>query len=889
MTFSSNRVPKAPRANPNGQLVLASSGEIYGRVGNDVFVLHGVPPDLLRNLLALADGTRSVDTICTELAKRHDGDSLREIVNTLSARHILEDSEADRLPPPGNGSESLVVPPEALGEAVAILGNRTLLDALNRTFGAAGFKHSAAFFLQDFESCATHTFRGLQRDRILAVGALAGNRRPVPTAYKVLNPVSVSSLRQVFEDFKWVVCALEGVPLRAAFDVNQAALESGTPCLFVTASPEEAIIGPTVIRGGTACFRCRVLSTEGIPRGLRDVLPCLPTPMSAGADTLLASLIVRACVEEAASTLGPNRMPARAASLLRITARGERALHPILPNGECQDCAAPPSEAPSVLEHAAAAAATVEIGCIWPISPMAPNPRSSEAYRSVGILGGGTAGYLTALAFRALQPELDVTLIESSAIPIIGVGEATTPELVKFLHSPRFLRREIADLFQRVRPTWKLGIKFRWGRPGDYEFTFPFQRGRLLESHLYESTLNQQSLGAMLMAADRAPVFQRGDNELLSLLHLVRWAYHLDNKRFVRYLQEEAAAAGVHHVDARVRDAELSPCGETIASLITEDGRRLEYDLYVDCSGFRSFLLEEKLGSKFLSYDGTLFTDRAIIGNVQNGGSVKPYTLAETMSTGWCWNIPFEDADHLGYVFSSAFSTVEQATQEMRTKNPGIGDLSLVKFRSGRHEHFWKGNVVALGNAHAFVEPLESTALHMLVLELELLMTHFPASRHDHAVKSVLNRKVSARWDALRWFLGIHYKFNRRLATPFWRTANIEADVSGAEERIALFQERAPLSYRTSLFYTLYPPEFFSDDHAYDTLLLGQQVPARFVEPVENPSDWRRSLALLKHMAASALPQHEVLPYLYAGGERLLFLRNFAEREDSWLHTWLPA
>jgi tryptophan halogenase len=141
----------------------------------------------------------------------------------------------------------------------------------------------------------------------------------------------------------------------------------------------------------------------------------------------------------------------------------------------------------------------------------------------------------------------------------------------------------------------------------------------------------------------------------------------------------------------------------------------------------------------------------------------------------------------------------------------------------------------------------------------------------------------------LRWFLGIHYKFNKRISTPFWQASNNEADISGAVERIALFRERAPLSYQVSLFYTVHPPEFFSDDHAYDTLLLGQQVPARLVEPVEELDGWRRTMTLLKRMTASALPQHEVLPHLYSGGDRLAHLRDFVDREDSWLHSWLPA
>ncbi|HIK07977.1 MAG TPA: tryptophan 7-halogenase [Trichormus sp. M33_DOE_039] len=595
---------------------------------------------------------------------------------------------------------------------------------------------------------------------------------------------------------------------------------------------------------------------------------------------------MQACLEEAIAVLA-HSTPTRATSVVKIDSKGDRIVKRLLPSAECQQCT-PQLDAPlGMLERNAIASAAEEIGRIWPNPLQAKIRPAADSYQTVGILGGGTAGYLAALAFRAFHPDIKVTLLESSAIPVIGVGEATTPELVKFLHSPRFLGLDIVDFYRRVAPTWKLGIKFQWGLPDDYNFTFPFQRGRLLESFLYDATLNNQSLGAMLMNSDRAPIFDQGDGKPLSLLHLIRWAYHLDNRRFIGYLKEEAIAAGIDHLDVQICDAQLAPDGESITHLITEDGRKLAYDLYIDCSGFRSFLLEQKLGSKFVSYQDTLFTDQAIAATVPHNGTIKPYTLAETMNNGWCWNIPFEDADHRGYVFSSAFCSVDQALAEMRAKNPGMGEPWVVKFRSGRHEHFWKGNVVAIGNSYAFVEPLESTALHMIVLELELLMNNLPASKRDEGIKSTLNRKINERWDALRWFLGIHYKFNRRLSTPFWQAANQDTDISGAAERIALFQERAPLSYRNSLFYTVHPPEFFSDDHSYDTLLMGQKVATRFVETVEDAATWKRQMAILQGMASTAMPQHQALQCLRETRPDLL--HDFTKRRDSWLHTWLPA
>ena len=494
-----------PHANPNGQFVIGSSGEIYALLGANAFVLPGVSPDLLRNLLSLADGTRSVAAICREMAEHHDSTYVLELVNLLSATHLLEDAKSQRSPIPEIPFQMLGVPPEVLETPVAVLGNRALHDVLSRTFSALGFSRCRTFSLRDLQSCTAPSFVRFIGNTF-CVGTLERSSQPVLLQHEVLNAVDVPMLTRILQDFAFVLCVLEGVPLQALFDVNHAALESRVPCLFVIASPEEATIGPTVIRGGTACFRCRAIFAEGIPPAFRDVLPYLSAP-TAGSDTLLLSLIARACMQEVAAILGPSRMPLHAASLLRIRLSGEQVRNPILPDGKCPECGVPPSESPSALAQAATAGAIVEVGQIWPISPMAEAQPAKECYRSVGILGGGTAGYLAALAFREFHPGIDVTLIESSAVPIIGVGEATTPELVKFLHSHRFLARDIVDLFERVGPTWKLGIKFRWGLPGDYAFTFPFQRGRLLESHLYESTINQQSLGAMLMMAVWGPGF----------------------------------------------------------------------------------------------------------------------------------------------------------------------------------------------------------------------------------------------------------------------------------------------------------------------------------------------------------------------------------------------
>jgi tryptophan 7-halogenase len=211
-------------------------------------------------------------------------------------------------------------------------------------------------------------------------------------------------------------------------------------------------------------------------------------------------------------------------------------------------------------------------------------------------------------------------------------------------------------------------------------------------------------------------------------------------------------------------------------------------------------------------------------------------------------------------------------------------DPFVVRFRSGRHKHFWKGNVIAIGNSYAFVEPLESTAIHMIIHELDLLTAHFPSSRHDVAIKGRLNQKISESWDALRWFLGLHYKFNRRLRTPFWQAVNAAANISGAEDRLALFRERAPLSYRRPLFYPFIPVEFFSGDLSFDTILMGQQVAAQLLRPEEKEASWTARINALCHFARRALGQREALALLR---QRPEILMDLISNRESWVHYWL--
>jgi tryptophan 7-halogenase len=510
-----------------------------------------------------------------------------------------------------------------------------------------------------------------------------------------------------------------------------------------------------------------------------------------------------------------------------------------------------------------------------------PQGDDPAAVRTVGVIGGGTAGYLTALALRARRPWLDVTLVESTKIPIIGVGEATVPEMLRFLH--QYLGIEPAEFYASVMPTWKLGIKFEWG-PDPAGFMAPFDWGShsigALGALGVNGSINGFSLGSLLMMADRTAVFDVAGRPV-SLMPYLPFAYHLDNARFVRYLTELAGRRGVRHVDATIAKIVLRG-DDWVDHLRTADGRDLRYDFYVDCTGFRSRLLGDALHVPFQSYAGSLFTDSAVTGNHPHGGHLKPYTTATTMGAGWCWTIPVPESDHLGYVYSSAAIPDDEAGTELSGRFPGIADLKQVRFRSGRHKEAWRGNVMAVGNSYAFVEPLESSGLLMITGTLQLLVSSLPATWSRPTARAVVNRFVGAKWDALRWFLAIHYRFNTRLDTPFWKEARSLTDVSGIQPLLDIYASGAPLARQDRFLQHAMkdaaPPVF--ELAGVDNILLGQHVPAQLLPANETPDQWRMRWLAASALVRRAMPQREALA-AFRSDPRLL--RALFDDPSSWV------
>ena len=501
--------------------------------------------------------------------------------------------------------------------------------------------------------------------------------------------------------------------------------------------------------------------------------------------------------------------------------------------------------------------------------------------KSVGILGGGTAGYLTALALKKLHPALNVKVIESSKIPVIGVGESTTTEIVPFLH--RTLGIDPGEFFQEVEPTLKFGIRFDWGCPGDYQFNFNFFAGHQHESYYYENSIENANWPSVLMTANKIPIIRQEDGELTSFLASVPFSYHLDNKKLIKFLRKTLNARKIEIVDGEVDTVTLDDAG-FVKSLELKEGPSLSYDLYVDCSGFRSKILGQTLKAEFMPFNSTLITNRALTFDLPNNDVVNTYTSVITMNNGWCWKIPMRGENHLGYVHSSEYCDEQTAVAEARAKFGHFEKYKMVEFRSGRHKHAFYKNVFALGNAYAFIEPLESTAIQTAVHSIMTLCKLMPNSLQDKTAIEGINREIAATWDTFRWFLGMHYRFNKKLDTPFWKFCRENVEIGDAKHVIDLFNERPPLSagnFGTNSPYTAWEALVFNS-YSYDTLLFGQKEVAKpLPKPKMSKEEYNGKVRSYHELTKVSLTQHELFKddSLFRAG----LLEQLFDDPDTWI------
>ena len=482
--------------------------------------------------------------------------------------------------------------------------------------------------------------------------------------------------------------------------------------------------------------------------------------------------------------------------------------------------------------------------------------------QNVLILGAGSAGLLAAITIKRKLPSLAVSVVRSSELGVIGVGEGTTPALP--VHLFGFLGLSQARFYAEAEPVWKLGIRFLWG-PREH-FDYPFgQRFEGKWTNLSrpngfyaDEDFHGASLAGALMEAGK--VFRRNPHAGGTPDMNLPFGFHIENLKLVATLEGFARELGVVFVEGRMSGVERGP--EGISALCLDDGRRLEADLFVDCSGFRSELLGRTLEEPFVSYDRALFCDRAVIGGWERTTEpILPYTIAETMEAGWAWQIEHEHHINRGYVYCSQAISDEQACEEFLRKNPQAPrSPRVVKFRSGRYRRVWVENVVAIGNAAGFVEPLEATALGVIAVQCQTLVALLgdAALRPTRTLREVHNDLSAACLDSTRDFLALHYKLNTRLDNAFWRRCRADTDLGALGPLLEFYRENGPMVMASHTLPVSLNP--FGIE-GYLAMLIGNRAPyeARHQATAAERAAWNHIRATLQAQADQGLTVAEAL------------------------------
>jgi tryptophan halogenase len=488
--------------------------------------------------------------------------------------------------------------------------------------------------------------------------------------------------------------------------------------------------------------------------------------------------------------------------------------------------------------------------------------------KSVVVVGGGSAGWMTASYLKKAAPTVNVTVIESAAIKTIGVGEATFSTIKLFFD---FLGLAEQDWMPSCNATYKLAIKFvNWRRDGGW-FYHPFQRYETVDGYnmgewwlklkrhepfdracfsipgLCEAKRSPRFLDGRVFDEGVQDYFGGGRKPKNCFLadHTVQYpyAYQFDARLLAEYLKGYAMARGVRQIVDDVKEVRLREDGG-IDHLLTQGHGALRGDLFVDCTGFRGLLINQALGEPFVSFSDSLLCDRAIAMQVPRDietEGINPYTTATALRAGWVWDIPLYGRTGTGYVYSSAFISPEQAEEEFRRHlGPAAASLPAnhIRMRIGRCRNSWVKNCVAIGLSSGFVEPLESTGIFFIQHGIEELVSHFPGAAIDPEMVKAYNRLIAEGIDGIRDFLTLHYCVSERTDTEFWRTMRQLAISPELRERLEIWKHRLPNAKNINPRYHGF--EFYS----YSVMLLGlNHVPATSLPALNHLDDTNALLA----------------------------------------------
>ncbi|MCY4296452.1 MAG: tryptophan 7-halogenase [Gammaproteobacteria bacterium] len=490
--------------------------------------------------------------------------------------------------------------------------------------------------------------------------------------------------------------------------------------------------------------------------------------------------------------------------------------------------------------------------------------REHAPVQQVVIAGGGTAGWMAAaLLARTMGSTIGIRLIESEQIGTVGVGEATIPPIREF---NRVLGIDENDFLRRTQGTFKLGIEFRdWGRPGDRYMHAFGEVGRDLGMggfHQYWLRAKREGHGGRFWdysvneAAALANRFSLANQLPGSPLQGIVHAYHFDAALYALYLREFSEKLGVTRIEGKINQVERNPETGFIQSLLLESGQRVAGELFIDCTGFRGLLIGGALGVEYEDWSHWLPCNRAVAVPSEPVKPLGAYTRASARAAGWQWRIPLQHRIGNGHVYCGDYLSDDEATAILLANLDGraLDEPRLLRFTTGRRKQFWHKNCVALGLASGFMEPLESTSIHLIQTSVSWLVRLFPDLRFERANIDEFNRKCLFDFDRIRDFLVLHYQLNEKDELPFWRDRRHAPAPARLKHRLELFKAGGGVYRELGELFT---------ETAWLQVLFGQNIEPRSYHSIADgisPRQLREYLANLKTIiegAVAQFPEHD--------------------------------
>lgn len=418
---------------------------------------------------------------------------------------------------------------------------------------------------------------------------------------------------------------------------------------------------------------------------------------------------------------------------------------------------------------------------------------TSEKPKKILIVGGGTAGWMAANLVATRWNDVEVCLLESTEIGIIGVGEGSTPHLKFFFDA---INISEAEWMPRCNATYKNGISFaNWSSaPGfeSYFHPFPAQTDDLtvpiffnnikarIQGHNANAHPDNYFLETYLTRKNLGPIPAE------SFPFQMLYGYHFDATLVGQFLAEKAVSRGVKRIFGTLTEVVLGSSGELTAVRLSDDSL-LEADFFIDCSGFKSLLLQGALKVSFKSFKENLFNNAAVVMPSVISEKIPPETKSTALSNGWVWKIPLINRYGNGYVYSNDYITPERAETELRQHLDLVdSDVAArhIQMKVGRVEKHWEKNCLGVGLSQGFIEPLEATALALSYETITIFMKHYENGMYSNKFEEIFNKEISAKFDGVRDYIVCHYKVNQRKDTDYWRDNSVNTNVSESVNKV---------------------------------------------------------------------------------------------------------